>query len=46
VETEILAEEGIGVLEQVDSGEMGGDSWREIEPRRVFIAGQNVPCLR
>ena len=31
---------------QVDTGAMGGSSWREIEPRRVFIAGQNVPCLR
>ena len=31
---------------QVDTGAMGGSSWRKIEPRRVFIAGQNGACLR
>jgi hypothetical protein len=46
VEIEVLAGEDIGVLVQVDSGEMGGSSWREIEPRRAFIAGQKAPCLR
>ena len=25
---------------------MGGSSWRKIEPRREYIAGQNAPCLR
>jgi hypothetical protein len=46
VEIEVLAEEGIGVLEQVDTGAMGGSSWRKIEPRRDLLAQQNDPCLR
>jgi hypothetical protein len=46
VETEILAAEDGRAWAKVDTGVMEDISWREIEPRRVFIAGQNVPCLR
>jgi len=45
VETEIFAGEDGRACAQVDTGVMEEISWREIEPRRVFIAGQNVPCF-
>ena len=46
METEIFAAEDGRAWAKVDTGAMWGSSWRKIEPRRAFIAGQNAPCLR
>ena len=46
MEIEILVGEDGRAWAKVDTGAMEEINWRKIEPRRVFIAGQNGACLR